>query len=95
VIVRRVRIIEIGPERQGLVVPLVGRCVFGTVPSPVFVGPVLLAENLGDVRGNGINDGLGVGLVQTLVQRPSGDLVRIEQAIVAGLGLVSLDVGFT
>src|SRR3546814_10025944 len=52
----RFGIIDIGPERQALVAPALHRCVLGTVSPARSVDPVLLAEYLGDVGCNRVDD---------------------------------------
>src|SRR3546814_11640426 len=90
----RFGIIDIGPERQALVAPALHRCVLGTVSPARSVDPVLLAEYLGDVGCNRVDDRAQAWLVQPLVVRPFGPGMRIEQAVGAESGLVALADAF-
>src|SRR3546814_8971008 len=87
--VGRFGIIDIGPERQALVAPALHRCVLGTVSPARSVDPVLLAEYLGDVGCNRVDDRAQAWLVQPLAVSPFGHGMRIEQAVGADFGLRS------
>jgi hypothetical protein len=67
--------------------------VHRAVSLTIGICPVVLTELLGNVCGDGIDDGTDAGLVEPVAICPLCHRMRIEQAIASNLRLVAFDIG--
>ena len=91
---RRVRIIQIRPQGECLVSPLLGGGMLRAVTASKAVDPVFFAEDLRNVGRDGIDHGFYARLVQPIGVSPFRDGMRIQQTVGADLLLVALHVIF-
>src|SRR5262249_44819346 len=79
----RYRIIQVRPKGKRLDADLLRRCMLGAISSAVASGPVLLSKDLSNVRCDRVDHGSKVWLVEAVLVGPLGNLMRIDQTVIA------------